>query len=35
MTTFVTKGPVAETQYDLFMLTVWAVSYTHLRAHET
>ena len=23
MSTFVTKGPVAETQYDLFMLTVW------------
>lgn len=23
MTTFVTKGPVAEQQYDLFMLTVW------------
>lgn len=23
MTTFVTKGPVAEAQYDLFMLTVW------------
>ena len=23
MSTFVTKGPVAETQYNLFMLTVW------------
>ena len=23
MSTFVTKGPVAETQYDLFMITVW------------
>lgn len=23
MTTFVTKGPVAESQYELFMLTVW------------
>lgn len=30
MSTFVTKGPVAETQLDLFMLTVWVTGFIFL-----
>ena len=35
MSTFVTKGPVAETQYNLFMITVWVTLFIFLAVGGT
>tara|TARA_A100001015_G_scaffold251267_2_gene290169 strand:+ start:360 stop:1685 length:1326 start_codon:yes stop_codon:yes gene_type:complete len=35
MSTFVTKGPVAETQYNLFMITIWVTFFIFLAVGGT